>query len=199
MTGAGLRTAKYPDTATIAKSPSTTVDTQPRSGASLRPISRAASAAAISASDIQSRLLRSESRPLSRGRQARPRISVTTPGPTLMRNSHCQEKFSVNQPPVMGPSAGASTASTPPMVVARVCWKPRSNSRKIAENTSGMSTPPAKPCNIRHTISDPNPPLKAQPIDANVKTAIAPTNSHRMEKTRLSRPVRGMAMTSAIR
>ena len=42
-------------------------------------------------------------------------------------------------------------------------------------------------------------PLKAQPIDVTVKTEIAITNSQRKVRTRVSQPVSGMAMISAIR
>ena len=100
---------------------------------------------------------------------------------------------------MIGPSAGARTASTPPMVVARVCWKPRSNSKKMAENTIGMSTPPARPCMTRQKINPANPPLKAQPTEASVNTAIAPADSQRSENTLVRSPVSGMAITSAIR
>ena len=41
--------------------------------------------------------------------------------------------------------------------------------------------------------------LNAQPIDVSVKTKIAITNSQRKVSTRVSQPVSGMAMISAIR
>ena len=41
--------------------------------------------------------------------------------------------------------------------------------------------------------------LKAQAIDASVKTKTALTNSHRIVSVRVKMPVSGMAMISAIR
>ena len=66
-------------------------------------------------------------------------------------------------------------------------------------NTAGISVPPAKPCRMRNATSEAKLPLKAQPIDASVKTKMAMTNSQRSVSTRVSQPVSGMAMTSAIR
>ena len=66
-------------------------------------------------------------------------------------------------------------------------------------NTAGISVPPEKPCKMRKVIREAKLPLKAQPIDVNVKTKMAMTNSHRSVRTRVSQPVRGMAMTSAIK
>ena len=40
------------------------------------------------------------------------------PGATLIRNSQCHDQVSVIQPPTTGPIVGASTAMTPPIVVA---------------------------------------------------------------------------------
>jgi hypothetical protein len=42
-------------------------------------------------------------------------------------------------------------------------------------------------------------PLKAQPIDAAVKSATPKANSHRNVRTRVNSPVSGIAITSAIR
>ena len=102
------------------------------------------------------------------------------------------------QPPTSGPTVGASTAITPPSVVARPCWR-TGKSRNTAENTEGISTPPAKPCMTRATIRLSKPPLAAQASDAAVNSASADANSTRRLSTRVSRPVSGMAMTSAIR
>ena len=43
------------------------------------------------------------------------------------------------------------------------------------------------------------PPLAAQPIEARLNTTIAATNRPRIESTRVSSPVRGIAITSAMR
>ena len=120
------------------------------------------------------------------------------PGSTLIRNSQCQEYVSVIQPPTTGPTVGASTASTPAIVVASG-WSRSGNSRKTAEKTAGISVPPEKPCTTRHAINDAKLPLIAQAIDASVKTETATTNSHRIVSTRVRNPVSGIAMISAIR
>src|SRR5579885_2327793 len=52
---------------------------------------------------------------------------------------------------------------------------------------------------MRHAISEPNPLLAAQPIDASVKIAMLAMNSPRMVSARVRNPVSGIAMISAIR
>ena len=115
-----------------------------------------------------------------------------------MRNSQCHAQVCVIQPPTTGPTVGASTASTPASVVATP-WRRGGNSRNTAANTDGISVPPAKPCTVRHAISDAKPELAAQPIEAAVNSDTAPTNSQRIESARVSTPVSGMAITSATR
>ena len=44
--------------------------------------------------------------------------AAISPGMTLIRNSHGHDQLSVIQPPTIGPTVGASTATTPPIVVA---------------------------------------------------------------------------------
>ena len=48
-------------------------------------------------------------------------------------------------------------------------------------------------------MSELKPILKAQPIEARVKIMTAPVTSQRNVNTRISNPVRGMAMISAMR
>ena len=67
------------------------------------------------------------------------------------------------QPPTTGPTVGASTAMMPAIVVAIGCRR-IGNSRKTAENTAGISVPPAKPCSTRKPTSVAKLPLNAQPI-----------------------------------
>ena len=102
------------------------------------------------------------------------------------------------KPPTMGPTVGASTATTPPIVVASA-WRRGGNSMNTAENTAGISTPPENPCTMRKSSSTEKSGLKAQPIDARVKTPTATTNNQRKVSTRVNRPVSGIAITSAIR
>src|SRR5450432_2665843 len=86
-----------------------------------------------------------------------------------------------------------------PAIVEVTGSKRIGNSRNTPENTAGISVPPAKPCSTRKPTSVRKFPLKAQPIEARVKMLIAITNSHRSVSTRVSHPVNGIAMISAIR
>ena len=83
-----------------------------------------------------------------------------------MRNSQCQDRFSVMSPPTIGPVEGAITATMPASTVAMPCSVPGLNSRKTAANTSGISTPAAMPCSTRKPTSIAKPVLMAQPIEA---------------------------------
>ena len=84
------------------------------------------------------------------------------------------------------------------MVVASV-WPRPGKRRNPAEKTIGIRTPPANPWTTRALTSDANPTLEAQATEAMTNTLVAITNKPRSERTRVSQPVSGMAMTSAIR
>ncbi len=96
------------------------------------------------------------------------------------------------QPPSIGPSVGASTARTPASVVAAV-WPGPGKRRKTAAKTAGIITPPAKPCTIRQAINASKLPLAPHPAEASVNTASEPANISRSERTRVRKPVSGMA------
>ncbi len=123
-------------------------ESQPSCGACFRPISREASAIAISASEVRSSVARSAKQGLSRGSRNGVAAAATSPGATLIRNSQCQDQVSVIQPPTTGPTVGASTAMMPAIVVAIGCSR-SGNSRNTAENTAGISVPPANPWSTR--------------------------------------------------
>ena len=59
--------------------------------------------------------------------------------------------------------------------------------------------PPEKPCSARQATSAAKPVLRAQPSEAKVKHDTATTNSQRVDSTRVSTPVSGIAITSATR
>src|SRR5882757_1184260 len=99
---------------------------------------------AINAREYPSSAARLAKRGLSFGSRKGVAAAAMTPGATLIRNSQCQDQVSVIQPPTTGPTVGASTAIMPAIVVAIGC-KRTGNSRKTAENTAGISAPPAKP------------------------------------------------------
>ncbi len=70
---------------------------------------------------------------------------------------------------------------------------------KTEVNTAGISMPPQKPCATRNATSAPIEALMAQPRLARVKAKVAAANIQRSEKARVRSPVRGIAITSAIR
>ncbi len=152
----------------------------------------------MSASEIPSSVKRSPGRACARGSSRGVATAAMIPGATLIRNNQCQDQVPVIQPPTTGPTVGASTAMMPAIVVANGCCR-TGNSRNTAENTAGINVPPAKPCSTRKPTKTAKSPDSAQPIEAAVKRTIAVTNSHRKVSTRVSHPVSGMAMISAIR
>ena len=187
-----------PVTMLTASRPQTSGDVQLRCGASLIAISRAARAHAINSSASTSRWRACARSSFSRGSETHATTAAMMPGSTLIKKSQCQEYVSVSQPPTTGPTVGASTAKTPAIVVATDCSR-NGNRIKTAEKTAGIKVPPEKPCTMRHRINVAKLLLKAQAIDASVKAETAMTNSHRMVKARVRKPVSGIAMISAIR
>src|SRR5439155_6680029 len=102
------------------------------------------------------------------------------------------------KPPTLGPRVGASIASRPATSVARSRpdhW----NVRKTAEKTSGISAPPQKPCTTRAETSDQKLVEPAQARLATVKPHTEATKAPRVDITRVSQPVSGIATISAIR
>src|SRR5580700_9050351 len=146
-------------------------DSQPSCGACLRPISSVASATAINVNDVRSSFLNSAKLTLSLGSRNGVAAAASKPGATLIRNSQCQDHVSVIQPPTMGPTVGASTATIPANVVASGCRR-SGNNRNTAEKTAGISAPPAKPCSTRNEISVEKLSDNAQPIEAIVNRLI---------------------------
>src|SRR5215510_4192879 len=106
---------------TIAKgAPADTGEVHPWLGASLIAISSAASATAPSAREITSRWRASSKEACPFGTVTDAARAATAPGKTLIRKSQCHENVSVIQPPTTGPTVGARTANTPPIMVASV-------------------------------------------------------------------------------
>src|SRR5947209_15992972 len=102
------------------------------------------------------------------------------------------------KPPTAGPSVGASIASKPATKVARLRPSP-SNIRKTAEKTNGIKAPPQKPCSTRAGISDQKLFDAAQARLGPVKRPMLARNAPRVDITRVSQPVSGIATISAIR
>ena len=102
------------------------------------------------------------------------------------------------KPPPTGPSVGASIASSPAISVAR-SRSPHRNIKKTAEKTSGIRAPPQKPCTTRAETSDQKLVEAAQARLAAVKPQMQATKAPRVDITRVSQPLSGMATISAIR
>src|SRR5262249_4767534 len=100
--------------------PADTGEVHPWLGASLIAISSAASATAPSAREITSRWRASSKEACPFGTVTDAARAATAPGKTLIRKSQCHENVSVIQPPTTGPTVGARTANTPPIMVASV-------------------------------------------------------------------------------
>ncbi len=104
----------------------------------------------------------------------------------------------MTKPPITGPRVGASIARMPATNVARD-RAARSNIRKIAENTSGISAPPQNPWTTRAGISCQKPVERAQARLAAVKPDTQATKAPRVDSIRVSQPLSGIATISAIR
>src|SRR5262249_5575411 len=124
--------------------------------------------------------------------------ATTSPGGTLIRNSQCQEKRSVINPPTLGPRVGASIARSPAHNIARSRAGHR-NIKKTAEKTSGISAPPQNPCTTRDDSRDQKLEEAAQVRLAAVKPQMEAKKAPRVDSNRVSQPVSGIATISAIR
>jgi hypothetical protein len=73
------------------------------------------------------------------------------------------------------------------------------NIKKIAEKTRGISKPPQKPWMTRAGTIDQKPVARAQATLERVKPTTPARKAPRVDITRVSQPVNGMATTSAMR
>jgi hypothetical protein len=94
----------------------------------------------------------------------------TRPTGTLIRNTQCQEKESVSQPPRIGPMAGAMTMVSP--YSAKACGRMRNGnvSAKI-DCSTGARPPPPTPCMTRQKIICCSVPAVAHIAELIVKMA----------------------------
>ncbi|MNR34107.1 hypothetical protein D3C85_1518470 [compost metagenome] len=120
------------------------------------------------------------------------------PGTRLMKNSQCHEKWSVIQPPTVGPSVGASEASAPTVAAAITRCGPLKNAKAVV-NTIGIIEPPRKPCSARNAIMLWMSHAMPHSRLVTVKPAAEAANSQRVDITRESQPDSGMTIISAIR
>src|SRR6202161_4727920 len=78
--------------------------------------------------------------------------AVSSPTGTLMRNTQRQLKLSVIQPPMVGPSTGATTVAIADTANALLRCE-GSNVSRMIDCWTGCSPPPNNPCKMRNTIS----------------------------------------------
>ena len=192
------RTNPTPLATLTASSPTTSGDSHPRDGASFSAISSVARASAMPSSDSQSTRRIWPNWVCAAGTSQAAITTARMPGTTLTKNSQCHEYVDVIHPPMIGPTVGARTATTPAKVVASPC-RCTGNSKNTAAKTAGIRVPPANPCSTRQAIRLLNPCDAAHPIEAMVNTLVAITNSQRIDSARINSPVNGIAMTSAIK
>src|SRR6516162_5167153 len=187
-----------PQAAQRAASSSISALAQPCCGASLRSSCKLARKTASSGNASRSTEPKARRSGRSTSTAQATRRATTIPGGTLIRNSQCQEKRSVINPPTLGPRVGASIARSPAHNIARSRaghW----NIKKTAENTSGNSAPPEKPCTTRAAISNQKPEEAAQATLAAVKPQTQAKKAPRVDSSLVSQPVSGIATISAIR
>ncbi len=116
----------------------------------------------------------------------------------LMKNSQCQDSALVIQPPSVGPSVGASVATTPRIAGIKACFLPWNNTKPVA-NTVGTIAPPTKPCTARQAIITFRFQAKPQAMLDTVNAAAETVNSQRVENARLRNADSGIITISAIR
>ncbi len=102
------------------------------------------------------------------------------------------------QPPIVGPSVGASEARPPTVAAAMTRLGPLKKAKAVV-NTIGIMEPPRKPCSARNAIMLWMSHARPQSRLATVKPAAEAANSQRVDITRDSQPDKGITMISAIR
>jgi hypothetical protein len=70
---------------------------------------------------------------------------------------------------------------------------------KTEVKTPGISMPPQNPCTMRSAMKGGSDVHRAHATLASVKPSVASANIQRSDSARVSQPVSGMAITSAIR
>ena len=84
--------------------------------------------------------------------RTRRRPAAMRPIGTLIRKIQCQLKWSISQPPRIGPKIGPSSIGTPRMAISRPI-RAGPAARVMIVMPSGMSMPPPRPCSTRKPIS----------------------------------------------
>ncbi len=111
---------------------------------------------------------------------------------------YSQPKFSVSQPPMVGPIEGAKVAVMANIAMPLGRWFGGSLVR-IRVNAKGMSAPPASPCRARKTIMLSRFQAMEQSREAMTKIAEMVTANRRGDRIMVSQAASGMMMISATR
>ena len=127
------------------------------------------------------------------------RATVTSsPGATLMKNSHRQPSASVIQPPMVGPSVGANVETTPSTAIAIARLEPSKNENTVA-NTTGIIAPPTNPCTARNRIIEGRSQARPQSRLESVNRPAEIANSQRVDSACARNADSGIMTISAIR
>src|SRR5215469_12746673 len=125
-------------------------------------------------------------------------IATAMPGTMLTKNSHCQEKASVKNPPTVGPKVEDRVKISEIITIRLASCGPR-NFAYTTGKTVGVMAPPLNPCNERYTIICGRLVAVAHNALAAVKPSVAVTNNTRVDNSRERVPENGTITTSAIR
>ena len=99
----------------------------------------------------------------------------------LRKKSQRQPRLSVIQPPIAGPSVGASVDITPSTASAPAASAPSKKMKPVA-NASGIIAPPTKPWMARNTTIDGRSQAAPHARLVTVKAAAEATNTQRVDK-----------------
>ena len=122
--------------------------------------------------------------------------SANRPTGRLMKNTQRQSKFSVSQPPSIGPRIGPTMMPAPQIAIA---W-PTFSSGLMSSSTacdSGTSAAPNTPCSSRAATMPPSEVDRPHKADATVKPITDTMNTLRRPQRAHSQPVSGSAMAEA--
>ncbi|MNF69163.1 hypothetical protein D3C84_510380 [compost metagenome] len=111
---------------------------------------------------------------------------------------YSQPKFSVSQPPRVGPMEGAKVAVMANSAMPLARWWSGSLIR-VRVKASGISAPPVKPCRALKTIMLSRLQAREQSKDEIRKPIDTQTARRRAESNCTSQAVRGIMMISATR
>ena len=123
---------------------------------------------------------------------------MNSPIGTFRKKISRHDALSTKAPPMIGPSAGASSIGTPTSAITRPIRScPAARARIVIP--VGMTIPPPRPWSTRNAISE--PALQASPhsVEPSTNSATAPMNTRRVPKRSTIQPVSGITAASASR